>query len=72
MLYDACMSSSGALFLNTAIWCNYFLEVRVFLLIKVYLLLFSNVVDSLYCQNYIIGWTWCPPWCSALVLYQRT
>lgn len=55
MLYNACMSSGRAMVLITAIWCNSFFEFLVFLLIKVYLLLFSNIIHSLNCHNYMIA-----------------
>lgn len=55
LLYNSRMSPSKALLLIGAIWCYSFLKFMVTLSLNVRLQLCSNVIDSLYCHNYLVA-----------------
>ncbi|XP_075871033.1 olfactory receptor 4B13-like [Nelusetta ayraudi] len=55
LLYNSHMSPSKALVFIAAVWCYSFLKFVVTLSLNVRLRLCSNVIDSLYCHNYLIA-----------------
>lgn len=55
LLYNSRMSPGRALVLIAAVWCYSFLKFVITLSLNVRLQLCSNVIDSLYCHNYLVA-----------------